>query len=37
MLLDFLTRTYAAAAEAGNWNRAALDCAYGVPGHVRRL
>jgi Family of unknown function (DUF5996) len=37
VLLEFLTRTYAAAANAGNWDRAALDCSIGVPGHVRRL
>jgi Family of unknown function (DUF5996) len=37
LLLDFLTRTYGAAAEAGNWDRAALDCSIGVPGRVRRL
>jgi hypothetical protein len=34
-LLDFLTRTYAAAADAGHWDRAALECALGVPGRVR--
>jgi Family of unknown function (DUF5996) len=37
MLLEFLTRTYITAAEAGNWDRAALDCPYGVPDHVRRV
>jgi Family of unknown function (DUF5996) len=34
-LLDFLTRTYAAAADAAHWDRAALECALGVPGRVR--
>ncbi len=34
-LLDFLTRTYAAAADAGSWNRSALECPSGVPGRVR--
>jgi hypothetical protein len=37
LLLDFLLSTYAAAADAGKWNRDALDCALGVPGHVRPL
>ena len=37
LLLDFLSTTYAAAAEAGGWDRAALDCSFGVPGQVRRL
>ena len=36
-LLDFLTRTYAAAADAGRWDRAGLECALGVPGRVRPL
>jgi hypothetical protein len=36
-LLDFLTRTYAAAADAGHWDRAALECPPGVPGRVRPL
>jgi hypothetical protein len=34
-LLDFLTRTYAAAADAAQWDRAALECGLGVPGRVR--
>ena len=37
VLLDFLTTTYTAAAEAGGWDRAALECAIGIPGQVRRL
>ena len=35
LLLDLLTATYAAAADTGDWNRAALECAMGVPGRVR--
>ena len=34
-LLDFLTRTYAAAADAGQWDRTTLECGLGVPGRVR--
>jgi len=37
LLLDFLSTTYAAAAEAGNWDRAALECEIGAPGVVRRV
>jgi Family of unknown function (DUF5996) len=37
LLLDFLDVTYAAAANAGVWDRASLDCARGVPGKPRRL
>jgi uncharacterized protein DUF5996 len=37
VLLDFLSSTYAAAAEAGSWNRAALECPMGAPARVRRL
>jgi hypothetical protein len=37
LLLDFLSTTYAAAAETGGWDRAALECPVGVPGQVRRL
>jgi len=36
-LLDFLTRTYVAAAEAAHWDRAALECPPGAPGRVRPL
>lgn len=36
-LLDFLSRTYEAAAEAARWDRAQLECALGVPGRVRPL
>jgi hypothetical protein len=34
-LLDFLTRTYAAAADAAHWDRAALECGLGRPKCVR--
>jgi len=37
LLLDFLSTTYAAAAAAGGWDRAALECPLGVPGRVRPL
>jgi hypothetical protein len=37
MLLDFLSRTYVAAAATGNWDRQALECPIGVPGKVRSL
>jgi hypothetical protein len=34
-LLAFLQSTYEAAAEAGDWNRAALECPSGFPGVPR--
>jgi len=37
LLLEFLSSTYVAAAESGRWDRAALECPLGVPGHVRPL
>src|SRR5271165_6129776 len=37
LLLDFLSTTYAAAAENGGWDRAALECPLGVPGRVRPM
>ena len=37
MLLDFLSSTYVAAAEAGHWDRAALECQMGAPARVRQL
>ncbi len=37
LLLDFLATTYAAAADAGSWDRAALECDLGSPAQVRRL
>ena len=37
LLLDFLSTTYAAAAETGGWDRVALECPLGVPAQVRLL
>ncbi|MGD0720719.1 MAG: DUF5996 family protein [Roseiarcus sp.] len=37
LLLDFLSTTYAAAADTGGWDRAALECPIGLPGRVRPL
>jgi len=37
LLLDFLTRTYDAAADGGRWDRATLECRLGTPGKVRQL
>jgi hypothetical protein len=37
LLLDFLSTTYAAAAETAGWDRAALECPLGVPGRVRPI
>jgi hypothetical protein len=37
LLLDFLGSTYAAAADCGKWDRAALECALGAPGKVRPI
>jgi hypothetical protein len=34
-LMTFLQSTYVAAADLGKWDRAALDCALGVPGKCR--
>ena len=36
-LMDFLMSTYDAAATLGKWDRAALDCAIGVPGKPRAI
>ena len=36
-LLAFLASTYAAAADAGGWDRAALECGLGRPGVVRPI
>jgi hypothetical protein len=36
-LLAFLRSTYAAAADLGDWDRAALECDEGVPGRPRRV
>ncbi|MGH7087975.1 MAG: DUF5996 family protein [Stellaceae bacterium] len=35
LLLDFLSATYIAAADAGDWDRAALECEFGAPAKVR--
>jgi Family of unknown function (DUF5996) len=37
LLIDFLSTTYAAAADTGGWDRAALECPLGVPGRVRPI
>jgi hypothetical protein len=37
VLLEFLSSTYAAAADTAHWDRAALECAPGVAGRVRTL
>jgi hypothetical protein len=37
LLLEFLTATYAAAADCGGWDRRALECAFGVPGQPRAV
>ena len=36
-LLDFLQSTYEAAADAGKWDRASLECSLGQPRSPRRL
>ncbi len=35
--MDFLISTYEAAASAGNWDRAALECRLGVPRVPRKV
>jgi hypothetical protein len=37
LLLDFLATTYAAAADTGGWDRAALECGLGVPACPRAV
>ncbi|HEX5460894.1 MAG TPA: DUF5996 family protein [Steroidobacteraceae bacterium] len=37
LLLDFLSSTYSAAADAGRWDRGTLECEPGVPAKVRRI
>ena len=37
MLLAFLQSTYAAAADLGGWDRAALECGIGAPGVPRAV
>ena len=34
-LMAFLSSTYAAAADLGHWDRAALECELGAPGRPR--
>jgi hypothetical protein len=35
LVMDFLQATYAGAASLGHWDRAALECDFGVPGRPR--
>jgi hypothetical protein len=37
LLMDFLMCTYEAAAVAGRWDRAALECDMGAPGRPRKI
>ena len=37
LLLEFMSMTYEAAADIAGWDRAALECPFGVPGEVRPL
>jgi hypothetical protein len=37
LLLEFLAATYAAAADAGAWDRGALECPLGAPARVRPI
>lgn len=37
VLLAFLSTTYAAAADAANWDRAAIECGFGEAGQPRRV
>ena len=37
LLLDFLSSTYAAAANTGAWDRASLECPPGIPARPRPL
>jgi hypothetical protein len=36
-LMEFLVSTYEAAADLGQWDRAALECAIGEPRKVRAV
>ena len=36
-LMEFLQSTYAAAADLGKWDRAAVECTLGAPGKVRAV
>jgi hypothetical protein len=37
LVLEFLSSTYAAAADGARWDRAALECELGLPARVRPL
>ena len=37
ILMAFLQSTYEAAANAGRWDRASLECDFGAPGVPRRV
>jgi len=37
VLMTFIEESYAAAADCASWDRAALDCAPGIPGRVRQV
>ena len=37
LLIDFLSTSYSAAADAGKWDRASLECPLGVPAQARKL
>jgi Family of unknown function (DUF5996) len=37
LLLDFLSTTYAAAADRGGWDRTSLECGFGTPRAPRRI
>ena len=37
LVLDFCESTYAAAADLGDWDRAALECPQGNPGICRSI
>jgi hypothetical protein len=37
LLLDFLSSSYAAAADCGRWERDALECPLGIPARVRLM
>jgi hypothetical protein len=37
LVMDFLQASYAAAADLGKWDRAALDCAIGMPAKPRSI
>jgi hypothetical protein len=37
LVMDFLQASYAAAASLGDWDRAALECEFGVPNRPRPI